>query len=253
MEKRKLLLVAVSVGVFLVIVISAAILIFNPRSASAGAVSGPVPGNGMPSRSATADPSDMIQDPELRNLQTPSSISPIQENKIYINSDSGSELTLDRSTETGAAKTVITVPKPSSAAVPDLAAKPAVKAQPVQPAPAKKAPAPAAAAPAPAKKADTGSASKQSVSAAPVKKSYNDFWVQVGAFSTRDRADNVKKDLDDRGITAIITNQDINGATRYRVRIGPYTSKNEADYWLAMVKSIDGFEGSQIRESQVSR
>jgi DedD protein len=39
----------------------------------------------------------------------------------------------------------------------------------------------------------------------------------------------------------------------YRVRIGPYTSQNEADYWLAMVKSIDGFEKSQVWETQSLR
>ncbi|MDR2049446.1 MAG: SPOR domain-containing protein, partial [Treponema sp.] len=87
----------------------------------------------------------------------------------------------------------------------------------------------------------------------PPKKTYNDFWVQAGSFSTRERADGVKKTLDEKGIAAIITNQQINGQSFYRVRIGPYTSHNEADYWLAMIKSIDGFEGSQVWESQSKR
>jgi DedD protein len=37
------------------------------------------------------------------------------------------------------------------------------------------------------------------------------------------------------------------------VRVGPYTSQNEADYWLALIKSIDGFGESQIWQNNAFR
>jgi DedD protein len=54
-----------------------------------------------------------------------------------------------------------------------------------------------------------------------------------------------------RGITAIIENRDVNGQNFYRVRVGPFTSQNEADYWLSVIKKIQGFEQSQIRQRPV--
>ena len=199
------------------IVFSAAILIFRP-----GAESTPVVSTNNPdyNRSVSTDPSQMARDNSLRGLQDPADTSPIQENYI---------------TESGAAApgtTVISVPKPSTAAVPDVkpAAKPAVK-----------------------NKTESDGAKQTAAAASAPKKSYRDYWVQAGSFSTRERADGVKNTLNTKGISAIVSNQEINGNTYYRVRIGPYTSQNEADYWLAMVKSIDGFQDSQIWESQSFR
>jgi hypothetical protein len=78
---------------------------------------------------------------------------------------------------------------------------------------------------------------------------YNDFWVQTGAFSTIASAEGVIETLASRGITAIVENGIINGRTLFRVRVGPYTSRNEANYWLALIQSMDGFEDSQVRTS----
>jgi DedD protein len=75
--------------------------------------------------------------------------------------------------------------------------------------------------------------------------------VQTGAFVDRDRADNVKAALASRGITSIVDMGGMNDTIYYRVRVGPYTSENEAKYWLSLVKAVDGFEQSQIRVSQV--
>ncbi|MCL1930397.1 MAG: SPOR domain-containing protein [Treponema sp.] len=77
--------------------------------------------------------------------------------------------------------------------------------------------------------------------------------MQTGAFSTKIRAEGAKESLASKGITSIIDNRDIDGKTWYRVRVGPYTSETEANYWLALVKSIDGFGDSQVRLSQVLR
>jgi DedD protein len=238
MEKKKLLLVAVSVGVFLVIVVGAAILVFSSKDPGGVAENrySPETTGGTYSRSATTDPSSLLSSEDLRGLQDPQAASPIQENIITFGNESPAAK--------DGSQTIISVARPQTAAVPDtVVEQPAIKPQSPRETTQVSQPA----------QSVQKTPVKPAASVAPPKKVYNDFWVQAGSFSARERADGVKKTLDERGIAAIITNQQINNQTFYRVRIGPYTSRNEADYWLAMIKSIDGFESSQIWESQSKR
>ena len=208
------------------IVFSAAILIFRPGAAPASTSLAASAGSSR--RSATTDPAELARDEAFRGLLNPTAISPVQEN--YINIYGDADMTVDSRNDSS--KTVINVPKPSAPAVPET--KPASAARPAQP---------RAAAPVQAKPAASET----------VKSAQRNYWVQAGSFSTKDRAEGVKGTLDTKGISAIVTNQVINGDMYFRVRAGPYTSQNEANYWLSMIKSIDGFQDSQIWESQSVR
>ena len=255
MEKKKLLLVAISVGIFLVIAIGAAI-VFAPRSPAvpSGAVTDrgsetsitvlpppsyqpPLSGPDTPTNGATessqltpVDAVDLVRKPgDVPGLKAPPEGTIRQGADYYVNG----------TTPSGSGKspeTLISVPKPSSAAVPDTP--PAGKAAPAPAAPKPVAAAPAAPKPA-AQKAPAKPAVKTNV--------YDDYWVQTGAFSTVVKAEGVKETLASKGISSIIENRDVEGKTLFRVRVGPYTSQNEADYWLSLVKSIDGFQDSQVR------
>ena len=77
----------------------------------------------------------------------------------------------------------------------------------------------------------------------------NDFWVQTGAFSSMVRAEDAKELLAAKGLVSIIDSRIVNGQHFYRVRLGPYTTQNEADHWLGIVKVIDGFQSSQVRQT----
>ncbi|AEJ18612.1 SPOR domain-containing protein [Gracilinema caldarium] len=106
----------------------------------------------------------------------------------------------------------------------------------------------------------TGSTKTSAETAAPkttttksTPKVYTDYWVQTGAYSTKVRAESVKEQLQTKGITSVLDVKDVNGKTYYRVRIGPYTTQKEAQYWLALVKNIDGFSESYISSVQVKR
>jgi DedD protein len=243
MEKKKILLVAVSVGVFLVIVVSAAILFISPRpgtTATPTTVSANAGQNWFAS-GATREP---VKERDKEDLDaTLSSLTQqCQENYLNLYGDSGlvpaGGTTAEKPKDT---PKVITVQPPSASGVPDVQ----VKKPAVQPKPAAK--------PATVEKPKVAATAEKPKPAATTAKSHRDFWVQVGSFTSRDRADGVKSTLDTKGLSAIITNQDVEGITRYRVRVGPYTSRNEADYWLAMIKSIDGFNESQIWQSQSVR
>ncbi|MDR2135268.1 MAG: SPOR domain-containing protein [Treponema sp.] len=77
-----------------------------------------------------------------------------------------------------------------------------------------------------------------------------DYWIQTGAFSALVRAEGAKENLASKGLSSVIDNREVDGRIWYRVRIGPYTSENEANYWLTLVQAIDGFAGSQVRSTQ---
>jgi DedD protein len=251
MEKKKFLLVAVSVGVFLVIVIGATILLATPKNGPALAQaenlpvspgrpgqSGVIPQGNIP---ATVDASALVRNAEgVQGLENPPASVP-PDSVFYVYGENPvAQADTDRDSRT---RTVIDVPKPTTAAVPDAAvqrreppaARPTSPARAVTPARAEKPAAAARAAP-----------------AAP-SRTQNDYWVQTGAFSTKTRADGVKETLASKGINSVVDVQDVNSRTYYRVRVGPYTSEKEAGYWLSLVKSIDGFGDSQIRVNQSRR
>ena len=234
-EMKKLLLVAVSVGIFLVVIVGAAILILTPRvqtNESAFSSSRPIPaGRTQPSN---ADPSEMLKNSDsLMGIQPPP-VDVIQETNTAIEDN-----TRDRD------RLTINIPKPSTVAVPDTPDTPAPAAnKPPITASAKPVERPASqASPAPAAKPASRPAANANT------RTRNDYWVQTGAFTAIVRAENAKEALASKGITSIIENRQVEGKTWYRVRLGPYTSESEANYWLALVQSIDGFAESQVRQT----
>jgi len=273
MEKKKLLLVAISVGIFLVIAIGAAV-VFTPKSptATSGAttsrgnpanitvapspsylppVSGldaPAPASAPAATSAPESPQpapvdavDIVRTTgDVPGLKTAPEGTNRQGSDYYINGAS-------RSSPGKTPDTVISVPKPSTVAVPDAAPN-VVPERKAAPAPIAQKPAVSApAAPKPVVQA------KPKITAPVQPKLYNDYWVQTGAFSTVATAEGVKETLASRGISSIIENRDVDGKTWFRVRVGPYTTQNEADYWLSLIKTLNGFESSQVRMTQSKR
>jgi len=233
-EKKKLLLVAVSVGVFLLVTITVGIIILTPKTQETQ-----IP-------TANPYPSGKAQVPQYEDvpsqntpLSQPAVVNPDVDKKdgnsptIIIHYDVPDVAQITETQRSNERPTVATV-KPAE---PAPAAKPEVK-------PAAK-PATQTAAP---KTTTTAKPSAVTKPAAPIK-AINDFWVQTGAFSAQVRAEDARETLASKGITSIVENREINGKIWYRVRLGPYTSEREANHWLEIVKLIDGFSDSQIRQT----
>jgi len=230
-EKKKLLLVAVSVGVFLLVTITVAIIILTPKT--------------QETQFSTSVPYSSGRVQTAQQDDVPSQNTPSQPAVISSETDrkDGDSLT-------------ITIRSPSTAAVPDVAQisetqksneRPAtVTIKPAEPAPAAK-----PAAQTTVSKTTTTAKPKSSAITKPAvpAKTINDFWVQTGAFSAQVRAEDARETLAAKGITSIVENREINGKIWYRVRLGPYTSEREANHWLEIVKLIDGFSDSQIRQT----
>jgi len=234
-EMKKLLLVAVSVGVFLLVTITVAIVVLTPKAQpQETAFSSSIPmshGRNIPDIMSNMPaqieipPAPVINDRSSEEINMIEMISPIEPDR-----NDGERLTIQ-------------IPRPTSAAVPDVSASvPTVTRQPAAPQPVVQPsaqPTQTAARP----------ATQPAARTAPATRAINDYWIQAGAFSAMVRAEDAKELLASKGLISIIENRVIDGRTWYRVRLGPYTSEREANHWLAIVKAIDGFNDSQVRQT----
>jgi len=228
-EQKKLLLVAVSTGVFLLVTVTVAIILLTPKIQpqetafySAGSSYG------------TIKPVELVNDSPLQPV-----INNSQETKIYIDGNPD-PIAVDRN---NGDSLTIQIPRPNTPVVPDTPETVTPSKVKTQAATAAK---PATSQPA---KTQTSSAGKAASTKKTTAKTINDYWIQTGAYSSMVRAEDVKERLSSNGLTSIIENREIDGKILYRVRLGPYTSEKEANYWLSLVKSIDNFGDSQVRQT----
>ncbi len=71
------------------------------------------------------------------------------------------------------------------------------------------------------------------------------YWVQVTALTSRKSADEAREKLGENEITAdVFTYTDNRNRLFYRVRVGPYTTKSEAEYWRNKIAKIDSFQNT---------
>lgn len=82
------------------------------------------------------------------------------------------------------------------------------------------------------------------------------YWVQVTALTSRKSADEARNKLGENQINAdVFTYTDNKKRLFYRVRVGPYTTKSEAEYWRTKISKIDSFQNSSsyITSTTVSK
>lgn len=82
------------------------------------------------------------------------------------------------------------------------------------------------------------------------------YWVQVSALTSKKSADEARNKLGENQINAdVFTYTDNKKQLFYRVRVGPYTTKSEAEYWRTKISKIDSFQNSSsyITSTTVSK
>ena len=89
--------------------------------------------------------------------------------------------------------------------------------------------------------------------APPRKVNVLEYWIQAGSFSSRSRAESSGKLLAQKGLANLITIKTVGGKDYFRVRMGPYPSKAEAEKFLAWVKDIESYEKSYISQVYVQK
>ena len=242
-EMKKLLLVAVSVGIFLLVTITVALIVLTPKVQTQDtAFSSSVP-------YSHARPAAGISDktpPQPQIIETPP-IAVIDENgrpEVVIASDrnNGDSVTIQVQAPPSSAAETPSGTRPAAV----ITARPAAPAQTAAPA---RQPAAAARPPASAAAASTATGTTTARQSA---RTISDYWVQTGAYPSMVGAEDIRETLASKGLVGIVSifdNQERDGKVWYRVRLGPYTSEREARHWLAIVKAIDGFDKSEVRQT----
>lgn len=89
----------------------------------------------------------------------------------------------------------------------------------------------------------TKTASAKTTTPAPIT---HKFWIQAGSYSSKKNAEEARNALSAEKIASeIFTYTNSNGTLFYRVRVGPYTTKSEAEYWQSRIALIDKFSSSK--------
>lgn len=72
------------------------------------------------------------------------------------------------------------------------------------------------------------------------------YWVQAASYTSKKTADFARATLEESRIPAeVFTFKDSKNKLFYRLRVGPYTTKSEAEYWKNRVAQIDQFKNVQ--------
>ena len=94
-----------------------------------------------------------------------------------------------------------------------------------------------------------------SAAAAPAPRKVNvlEYWIQAGSFSSRSRAESASQFLSEKGFSNLVTIKTVDSDDYYRVRMGPYVSRAEAEKFLGWIKEIDSYEKSYISQVYVQK
>ncbi len=266
MEQKKTLWIIAATGVFLLVVIGAAIILYSPSNYPTPSIAQvqvpnqqtPSGGWELPSKQDNTSSSALsVQTPDFQiqkdnnnygepgqNIQQVRDLTVIAENtNVYNVSGQAGTTTIDLNTLKSAAeeanlqaKTENTSYAVENTAKNTVTAKTGTTSKPA----AKPA---ASAKPKTSQKVQSQSKSAQSSAQSVAKAKY---WVQAAAYTAKKSADNARTTLSENKIPAeVFTYTDNKNKVYYRVRVGPYTTKSEAEYWKNKILQIDQFKDSK--------
>ncbi len=271
MEQKKILWIVVAVGVFVLVIFGTALILYSPsRSSTAAPREAAFRSQETAQGTRAIDPDEWVRNPDSKpGIDAPLSPPRGDINLTIVNGDNASAqygvvdvtgLTQKKGIETLPEGTVVpgSIPgQPSSEVAKPTEGAASAQESKVEPTTeGTKATATATASTtkpssSTVTKASTQTTSKPASAQAkkPVaKKAITEFWIQTGSFSGKLNAEKARAKLAERYITAEIFTKTAKDATSYRVRVGPYTTKKEAEYWLGTVKEIPEFAKSYISE-----
>ncbi len=79
------------------------------------------------------------------------------------------------------------------------------------------------------------------------------YWIQVGSYTSLTKAEMVSQFMDTQGLTSTVQTASLNGYSLFRVRIGAFKTRQEAEKFIQGIRTLKGFEESYIVESTAIR
>jgi cell division protein FtsN len=226
MERQKVFWVVLSVSVFVVVVLVAGAFLLRPKPTS-------TPGAVTP----LSDGGTQVYEYQAPAVSSSSPQGTTETMHFYI----GEGQQTPSTGQPGA------TPAPSAAA-PSAAAPAAATPAPAGTTPAPVSPVPAAPAPAVASAAPRAAAPAAVSRPAPKPVRTTEYWIQTGSYRSQTRAEDLAALLTDKGLNGRVFSFAAQGSTWYRVRVGPYANRGEADKFLSEVKKLQGLESSYVSQ-----
>ena len=81
----------------------------------------------------------------------------------------------------------------------------------------------------------------------------NAYWVQVIASGNVSTAENIRDSLAEKGLPSRVLTQNTGNDLVYRVRLGPFDTKDEAENNAGTVRKIEGYADSYVTIAPVTR
>ena len=261
MEQKKTLWIVAASGVFLLVVIGAALLLNAPSSNA--------PATASITTIDTTPVTAKVEESVISPVETPASTSALDSNTLAFQSVENGEPAADSAAVDGQvaaatpapAQTTIELNASSSSAV---TATSRAGQEALSNAGAKStastiytgnpgaSEASKTVAAAPAKSSSAAPKKKVSAPAPKAPALSSKYWVQAASFTNKKSADSARAALDDNKIPAeVFTYKDNKDKLFYRVRVGPYTTKSEAEYWKTRVCKIDLFKDTQSYVTEI--
>ncbi len=261
MEQKKILWILVAVGVFMLLIFGTAIILYWPSRSIGPALQSAATVTPNVSPQTKIDPDSWVRDPGTTpSLDNTAKPAPGNINLTIVNGDNAGAnygtvdvtgLTKDTEAAVIQNDTTLNIPgqpdpkTPASSTGQTPSVKTATQAlKPIIASP--KSTATLAAAPAAAKPAVVKSPPPKTVTVI-------EYWIQTGSFASKINAEKARDSLTARYLKAEIFTKTAAGATNYRVRVGPYKSKTEAEYWLGTVTELPEFTNSYVSEVKTKK
>ena len=255
MEQKKTLWIIAASGVFLLVVIGAALLLNAPSSNA--------PATASITTIDTTPVTAKVEEPVISPVETPASTSALDSNTLAFQNIENGEPAVENTVpaqEAAPAQTTIELNTSASSAV---TATSRAGQEALSNASAKSTastiytgnPGASESSKAVASAPKAPETPKKTVAAAPAPKApalSSKYWVQAASFTNKKSADSARATLDDNKIPAeVFTYKDNKDNLFYRVRVGPYTTKSEAEYWKTRVCKIDLFKDTQSYVTEI--
>lgn len=227
MEQRKLLWIVLSIGIFVALVLGAGLVWFYPGGEQTATTS--------MEGAAAGDDFDAVEwvreDREMPGLEESEDREEQSDEMVIIIGENGKAKIADEQDSTELAEKEKAEQEEASSP----AAKPEVHPQPES----ESADQPKAEPAAPPEKERAPEPETKTVRV-------KEYWIQAASYTSKFRAEQSKLKLEEQGLSARVVSKLVNNQTYFRVRIGPFSKKEEAEKFLMWVRDIDGYGESYV-------
>ncbi|MBN2627996.1 MAG: SPOR domain-containing protein [Spirochaetales bacterium] len=79
------------------------------------------------------------------------------------------------------------------------------------------------------------------------------YWLQVGSFPNSVSADNLRASLKARGIDSVMQTREVNGTLYYRVRVGAFSEKGEAEAFKEKLIALKEIEEVTLYTDKITK